>query len=491
MISWISPDKPYKVYCKEHWWGDGWDAKAYGRDVDFSRPFLEQLNELMMEVPWMDLLMDRSENSDYVNFCNKVKDCYLLYASNNCEGCMYSSYIWGSEDCMDMLQGFDSRLCYESLDVSNCYGCKYCRNCTNCHDLVFCENCQGCSDCFGSVNLVGKKYYFMNQPLNKEEYELKMRGLGLDSYSRVLELKKDFEQHRLKFPMRASKIINSENCVGDYIRNSKNAFECFDVSGVEDCKWIWLGSDPVKDSYDISGCEQCELSYECTVCGVPGNHCLFCTYSWNGVSDVYYIVQSFGSHHCFGCMAMRHDQYCILNKQYSKEEYEALVPRIVEHMIKNGEWGEHLPSSMSPFAYNETLANDFFPLTKEEALKRGLKWTDYEQSLPDVKETVNAVDLPDRISDVRDEVTNWAIKCEKSGKLFKISPAELKFYRRHGIPLPRRHPDQRHLDRLALRNRPKLYDRTCSKTGMPIRTTFSPDKPEIVYSEDAFRAEVY
>jgi len=31
-------------------------------------------------------------------------------------------------------------------------------------------------------------------------------------------------------------------------------------------------------------------------------------------------------------------KYCILNKQYSKEEYEELVPKIIEHMQKTGEW---------------------------------------------------------------------------------------------------------------------------------------------------------
>ena len=43
-------------------------------------------------------------------------------------------------------------------------------------------------------------------------------------------------------------------------------------------------------------------------------------------------------------------------------------------MKKTGEWGEFFPSSLSPFGYNETVANDFFPLSKEEATKQGFKW---------------------------------------------------------------------------------------------------------------------
>ncbi len=41
-----------------------------------------------------------------------------------------------------------------------------------------------------------------------------------------------------------------------------------------------------------------------------------------------------GCQNCFGCISLRNASYCILNKQYTKEEYEALVPQIIEHMSK-------------------------------------------------------------------------------------------------------------------------------------------------------------
>ena len=81
-----------------------------------------------------------------------------------------------------------------------------------------------------------------------------------------------------------------------------------------------------------------------------------------------YCISCFGSHDCFGCVGLRNKSYCILNTQYTKEEYEELVPRIIIHMMKNGEWGEFFPSSMSPFGYNETVATEYFPREKEEAL---------------------------------------------------------------------------------------------------------------------------
>jgi len=37
-----------------------------------------------------------------------------------------------------------------------------------------------------------------------------------------------------------------------------------------------------------------------------------------------------------------------------------------------------LPSELSPFCYNETIAQEYFPLTKEQAIKQGYKWKDKE-----------------------------------------------------------------------------------------------------------------
>jgi hypothetical protein len=53
--------------------------------------------------------------------------------------------------------------------------------------------------------------------------------------------------------------------------------------------------------------------------------------------------------------------------------------------------------------------------------------------------------------------------CEVSGKPFRIIKQELEFYRKHNLPIPHRHPDVRHTDRMKLRNPRKLRDRKCNK----------------------------
>jgi len=66
---------------------------------------------------------------------------------------------------------------------------------------------------------------------------------------------------------------------------------------------------------------------------------------------------------------------------------------------------------MSSFGYNETVAMEYFPLTKEEAIKKGFKRCDYEIPLPQVEKTLKADEIPN-IKNVTDDILNQAIICE-------------------------------------------------------------------------------
>ena len=78
------------------------------------------------------------------------------------------------------------------------------------------------------------------------------------------------------------------------------------------------------------------------------------------------------------------------------------------------------------------------------------------------------------------------LSCEETGKNYRIINSELEFYRKLNLPIPRMCPEVRHLKRLKWRKPYKIYDRICPKTGEKFKTTFSPDRPEVVYSEEAY-----
>lgn len=124
---------------------------------------------------------------------------------------------------------------------------------------------------------------------------------------------------------------------------------------------------------------------------------------------------------------------------------------------------------------------------------------EYPINIPENAQTIKAQDLPD-IKEIDangmspatgGNILNKVIICEETGKPFRIVKAELEFYRKHNLPLPHKHPDQRHLERMLLRNPRKLRNRECAKCGADIKTTYAPERPEIVYCEECYNHEIY
>ena len=111
--------------------------------------------------------------------------------------------------------------------------------------------------------------------------------------------------------------------------------------------------------------------------------------------------------------------------------------------------------------------------------------------MPQVAKIIPAEKLPDSIDDIPDDVLNWAVRCEATGRPFRIIKQELEFYRKMRLPVPRLHPDERHRRRMALRNPRKLWKRPCGKCGKEMETTYAPERPEIVYCESCYLQEVY
>jgi len=488
----FNPQNTFPVYKNDYWYSDNWDPKDYGRDFDFNRPFFEQYAELIHSVPQMALSAFNNENCDYTNqiaFCN---NCYLTFESEYNENCYYSSNIWGSNSSMDCLYLKDSELCYQCLDCTNCYKVQYSRDSENCSDSYFLKNCVSCKNCFGCVNLKGKEYHFYNQPLSKEEYEKKIAEYDLGSYRQVLNLKSHFKNFCLQFPNKHYHGKQNENCTGDYLYNNQNCESCFDVNNSQDCKYVYntRHAKNVQDMTVFGHLNGAELCYENHSIGNGSQNILFSDDVWLDVHDIIYsrfCLQN--SHNLFGCAALRHSSYCILNKQYTKEEYEELVPRIIEHMKKTGEWGEFMPAKYSVYSYNETEANDYFPLSREEALAEGYKWYDKSPNNSTVPE--NKSDLADNIKDVDESILGKALTCETSGRKYKIIPQELQFYKDNLIPLPHHSFFTRYTNYISQRNTRTLHQRNCAKCQAKIQTTYSSDKADIVYCEQCYLDTVY
>ena len=375
IISVFSPDNPQNVYDHTAWWGNEWDGISYGREVDFSMPFFEQLKELWQKVSDVALLNINPVNSEYCSITEGNKNCYFVFGGDFNENTLYSTYIFNSKECMDTYWVTKSEFNYETVDCISCTRLQYSCYCEECYNSVF--------------------------------------------------------------------LFNYRNC-----------------------------------------------------------------------------------HDCFGCVNLKNGAYCIFNKQYAKEEYEEFVPRIIEHMDKMPyvdkgghvyKFGEFFPAQISPFAYNETIAQEMFPLSRDEALAQGFSWR--EQQKRNYVPTKRASELPDLIAEVSDSICNEIIECDHKGKCsdqcttaFKITPVELQFYKQMQIPLPRLCQNCRHFARVRQRNPIQLWERKCMCAGVTsesgtyensakhfygdghcqneFETSYAPERPEIVYCEQCYNQEI-
>ncbi|MBI2610239.1 hypothetical protein HYW53_03680 [Candidatus Giovannonibacteria bacterium] len=530
IITLYSKDKPFKVYCFECYHGDKWDSMSYGKEFDFSRPFLEQFRELQLQVPRLYAFVFNNVNSEYTNGSAFNKNGYLLFVSDHNEDSAYSYSIFNCKDTFDSLNSNECELCYGSVTCKKCYRVFFSQDCANSQNLFFSKNCVNCHDCVGSVNLRNKQYHIFNEPYSKEDYFKKLEELGLGSHQKMTAAKEKAEKFWPQFIVKYIHGQYNANVGGDYIFNSKKTYDSYDSEYLEDSKFIQLGNK-AKDCYDgYVVVDNSELSYEVVSAialrNVKAGYCV-----WHDF-DCSYADTCENSNNLFGCVGLKNKSYCILNKQYSKEEYEALVPKITDQMNsmpykdKQGrvyKYGEYFPPEFSPFAYNETVAAEYHPLTKTEALEQGYFWK--EPEIRNYQFSISNSQLPDNIGEVGDDILDQIIPCahqenppvvgcnEGCTEAFRIIPRELDFLRKMNLPLPRLCPNCRHAERVKLKNPLKLYPRICQCAGVgsenwkyknsgkhghgevrceiKFETTYAPNQPETVYCESCYLAEVF
>ncbi len=513
----------FPIYEDNYWWSDNWDPCDYGVSFDRSKPFLLQLYELSKRVPFMRSDAVRMVRSEYSANAADLKDCYLIFNSSGTENSAYGNAVDYCKNVFDNSHIQSSEKCYESFWLNKCYDTHFSSLCEDCVSLWFCKNCQGCMNCFGCVNLRNKSYCVFNEQYSKEEYLEKLKSFDFNKNSNLDNFKKEIKNFWLNFPNKYSQGIRNSACSGEYISNSKNVKNSYLIREGQDLKYVQYGLVPsLRDCMDLSvSGNNSELIYESVTSGWNSSNMKFCMECWDGGSDFEYsIFCGKKANHVFGGVGIKSGEYVILNKQYSKEEFYKLKEEIIQHMNdmpyidKVGrvyKYGEFFPPEFSPFAYNDTVTKEHFPLSKEEILEYGANWYEVPKSEYDI--TINTKDLPDDINDIQDNILDEVILCVDCSRAYKIIQTELQFLRQNNIALPRSCINCRHDKRISQRNRNKLYKRTCDCNGEysnngkyknevihdhknnsctnEFETSYAPDRPEIVYCEKCYQNEVY
>ncbi len=525
IISTYHESLPFPVYCRDCWFSDTWDDTTFGREYDFSRPFFEQLLELKRVVPHRGFHAINCTNCNYIGFGVDSKNCYLGSSLVRSEEVLYSNQIDDSRECVDCFNITRSELLYWAMNTERSHRSSFLLDCRECLESAFLFDCVNCQNCFMSHNLRNRKFMFRDIQLNKEDYSREISKIKFSSYQENKKLKQEFSmmmtQHSIhKF----ANVTKVENVSGNFIVNCKNVHNFFYAHDSENVKY-GIRAISMKDSMDINYAGG-ELMYEMVSPGaLTISRQQFCVEATNSI-DTAYSQFTYDCSNTFGCVGLRNKQYCILNKQYTKEEYEKLVSRIIKHMDEMPytdrlgrvyKYGEFFPTTFSPFAYNESVAQEYFPLSKEEAVKQGYQWRDSEAKKYPVTKTADQ--LSDDMQEVSNAILEETIQCSHNQacnhqctQAFRIIPQELQFYKRMNLPLPRLCPNCRHYERLKRRNPLKLWHRQCQCAGEKsengayknstshrhgrghcleiFETSYAPDRSEIVYCETCYNAEI-
>ncbi|MEI7709317.1 MAG: hypothetical protein WCI76_01215 [bacterium] len=489
IISVYDADTVFPVYDASEWWGDAWDPMSYGIDVDLSTPFFQQMSSLFNRVPHVSIMNSQTENCEYSNQINQSKNCYLIFGGLDDEDCDYGHVVWNSRDCIDNLYLFKCEACHESIDCLGSTKLFYSQECEACVDSIGLFDCRNCLNCIGCVGLISKSYCIFNKQVTKAEYGEFLLKHPLNEKRSIDFILDEREKLRRILPQRSFFGSHNNDVSGNHIYNAHNIHHSFDIKSGENSKFCFTVRKAI-DSFDISFTGDLSECYQSLTMldssRVIGSHQIIDSH------DVLYSDLCYNCNDIFGCYGLRKKSYCILNKQYSKDEYLILKNKIIEQMKKSSDWGNFFLSFMSPFAYNEAIVNEYMPLSKEEALAQGFRWKD---NIPSTKGqgTIESKDFPKNPKEYSDKLLSEIFTCENCQKNFKLIQREINFYKRNNLPLPFKCFNCRHQERMNKRNSRNLWEGRCAKCDNSILTSYKPEDQKIykIYCEKCYQQEVY
>ena len=454
LIGIFSPDKDYIVYDQAFW-------RTFNRNIyeinSYQWNFKDNISELLFHTPIANRAVLNCENSNYANQVRETKNSYMCFNCIDIEDCLYV-YKWVShnQNCVDCDKIDHCSACFSSIQLRNCMSLFFCQNCSDCSNSYYLLNCVWCHDCFNCNNLVNKSYCINNKQYTKQEYQEilpKVKKWIIGTYWVV---------KHIWYTQKDCDVSFWDNLVW-----CKKTSFCYELTNCENVKYSWdvMG---MKDTYDTRWinaqfCLESYLAWE-------DHHCWFLFESRSNI-DSRYCIYCHNSKNIFWCVWLKNKEYCIYNKEYTKEEYNQIVPEIIAQMIRNEEWWEFFNPSIAFYWYNETMAMEKYPLTKQEALKMWYKRSDYVAPFPKVEKTVLWKQLPkqwckiikEKKPEILEKILNYAIICEVSKRPFRITKQEIEFYIKHNLPLPIKHPDIRHQERFAKKNPTVMHLMNCDE----------------------------
>ncbi|MBU0531773.1 MAG: hypothetical protein ABIG32_04155 [Candidatus Uhrbacteria bacterium] len=460
------------------------DFTSLAQELEIDQPFFDQLYKLSRAVP-------RAAGFNYVPPENSVafisfgdKDSYFVIACKS-KRTYHSQNAYEVEDCAEMTLSNNAQNCYQILRSDRAFNCKFLYECKDCVDCVFSFDCRNCEKCFGATNKRNKKYLFFNEQLSAEQWEARVAKIDLSSY----QVRQEYEQKYLDLIRQAvwpeNWSINAEDSTGDYLYDVSNCYNCYYTSapGSRDCEdCTYFEGGPSQGCYSIAATINSSNCYYGI--GVEGSNLLF-GMSINVKCDTCeYCELCYECSFCFGCTGLRHKKYCILNQQYTEQEYWKILDQLKCVMLERGEYGDMPPAYFSTQVFEHSGAAIMFGAdeTDKKALQANdIKPADEGAEGPDLESAPahSTDEIPDRIaaSDI-DEIAGKVFLDREIGRRFSYIKPELELYLKLGIAPPRIHFTSRANGGQHKLNMPIFHEEKCHQCAKVVSVADNLTFPE-------------
>jgi len=381
-----------------------------------------------------------SENSQYSEWTYMAKNVYLsTFVVYDCENVLYSYSVKSS--CKNIFNSimvwWSSENIYSSVGIIGSFSIFYSNHIEWSNNIWFSKNLIWCTECLFCENLENKSYCIKNISYEKNEY---------------LKKKEDIIKDKQKFPLYQQN-IETKNMHISYSENIWNWYCIHELKDWNNCLFVWWRNIPSQNIFDSIGVSN-------------GDYIIWCTWSWSGMNiycsinswiwnKIFYCDMCINCSYCLGCIGLKNKSFCILNKQYTKEERFEKANEIFTQMEKDWQLWKFFPASMNPFYFNDTVAyliDDSF--TREEVIAEWYLRRDEEikVDIPDGSQVVKNTELNQYQGfdsawnrTIDPEILEKVIVDEK-WNAYRIIKMEYDFLMRYWLPLPKLH----RLDRIKL-----------------------------------------
>lgn len=463
------------------------------------------------------LIYPSLENWEYSSHAWWAKNIYLSYAVFiDCEDIYYSfRVVWLCKNIFNSFTIWTSSNVLSSREILDSHNIFYSNNVLNSSNILFCESIENSKECIFSCNQINSKYKIFNKQYSKDEY-LKIKA---DIYLRINKknefnflLEKYFEFLENNLIIETSKLNKSEKVSWDTIYSSYNCINWFSVIWTRDSvnvSAIWTdANDSMKNIINsIEAWNNCENSVSSWSFWWNLYNIFYSFSIIENSKNIHYSIDIDSCEECIFCIWLKSKKYCILNKQYSKEDYFIKKQEIIQKLKSENKWWDPLPFVLTWFPYNDTLAYDYFSINKliksnlEEIIinnkstwvvklfndnfladweldlgwkeKIQIKWRtkNKEINIPENSKTIKSEDLPS-ILDTNDDILKKVIICEETKRPYRIIKQELDFLKSKNLPLPSIHNELR-IDKLVT-SRPfwQLFIWTCDKCNSKVLSVY-------------------